>query len=630
MLSSRKTLGHFVIAQSQNLTALTRRFYLAEQCAIIPKIEACVTQPDEDKQIYTLNTVAYPEKLTTASNAFQRLKQFYKKEWRVVLIIQNDTLGYNVEFKNHTNPFQFRQYHCSYVFENPTRFIDLNLLYAIPQETWDNFINKLKHQTIVDKLGLRKHRHLWAAYSQYNDQSDDARVQHAEWIGKYHFLISLHALSRHDELTYTPIAARKQIESLTEHSYQRDHNPLKVLASIHPACTPLFFKKVAHIPNILDVVNLARLTYDYACTFPPHPRYHSGSIFIKPSNLQNAINWLPFSKEPNESANTVTALHFAQAFDRQQNGALFFSTRKAWQSNTSIQTTLPRIRVTAVEDYLSALYQDLISREINQELKKYVLNDALKYRLHQKLQKIILKEIISHCAYTQLDTLQSRWHINHNYIEAAKPSYTNNPTWSALTDPQTIQGVTISAITDEASLKAHGSEMKHCVGGYASKCLNNTTDIFELNDNAGNCSTLEVGHHQQKFYLQQHRAKSNKSPSAEHKIAANLFVEGLNNQSIALNQKRLAEKPSRTEHQPAHQYTDEDQEKIYAAYHQHKLLPVKFMANNKQAMLASLNLHEHIQKTLDTALLPDVSEREDAIETQLRQERENIGGCMIM
>lgn len=609
MLSTRKTFSQFINTQL--------RFYYAERFAALPKTESRVKQTANNDYCLALSTLP-PNR--------SWFKTLFEKNWRNLLIIKDDILGYNAQKEQPAHPYEFRQYHADAILEHPVRLINLELLYAIPQDTWEMFISKLQHQAIVDKLGLRTHRHLWAAYSQYKESSLEARIQHAEWIGKYHFLISLHPLHRKD-MCEDPVI-RDQFKALTTQSYSRNTNPLAPLTALQPTCTPLFFKKVAHIPFVAEVLNLAAIVRDYANTFPTEAR--EITHFVDAARQQKAINWLPFSRTPKEAANIEMMLKYTEAFKARLNGSLFFTTKHKWQTETTVEAHQPSVNVRDIEDYLSITYHDLISREIHRELKKYHLTDAQQKRLYYKFKELFAKIIIDNATYKQLKALQSRWHHNHNVIEAAKPIQDNNPSWTALITPQTILGVTISALTSAQSLKEHGNHMHHCVSGYKHYCLNNLSDIFELKDKTGLCSTLEIGRYHQEFFVKQHCSKNNNDAPSHHAETAKLFIQGLNNKSIPVNPKRFLDQAPKAEIFNTSHYTDEEQEHLYAAYRDRELLPEKWMTPHHQALLKKLRLAELIQTTVERTLEPTIREREDEIDAENERERLPMGNCSVM
>ena len=215
-------------------------------------------------------------------------------------------------------------------------------------------------------------------------------------------------------------------------------------------------------------------------------------------------------------------------------------------------------------------------------------------------------------------------------IEAAKPIQDNNPSWTALIAPQTILGVTISALTSAQSLKEHGNHMHHCVSGYKHYCLNNLSDIFELKDKTGLCSTLEIGRYHQEFFVKQHCSKNNNDAPSHHAETAKLFIQGLNNKSIPVNPKRFLDQAPKAEIFNTSHYSDEEQENLYAVYRNRELLPEKWIAPDYQALLKKLRLAELIQTTVERTLEPTIREREDEIDAENERERLPMGNCSVM
>jgi hypothetical protein len=609
MLSSRRHLP--------SLTTVTKRFYYAEQYASLPKTKAKIDSNLEDE--YTLQALTMPrvgERLISEKTWRDRL---FGKSWRTILVINKDTLSPEQTYQekqsfssNGTPPFI-----------HPINVINMEVLYAIPQPVWDAFISKLKHQSIVEKLGLRKHRHLWKAYNQQSHCDINARLRHAEWIGQYHFLVALDPL-----LNQNPSGAQAifdlndKVRTLTLIGYQ-DKNPLDFLRTFQPAMTDLFFKKTAHIATIGDVLRLAHLVSNYAAFYP---RDDSQQNLTNPQRMQNAINWLPSSKKREDAAKTRAALSYATALTYSLNGGLFFTAKKCWEETPANAELKP----TLIHDYLNALYQDLISREAFNLLNKRNITPEIHDRVYNKLNSLFQQIITDACTYTQLDALQIRWHINLRRIQSTKPAPTTNPIWAPLTATQTIDDITISPLTSDTDLKAHAEKMKHCVAHYTQACLSNDSDIYELTDAEGHCSTLEIKRRHYQYTSQQHHAKSNAIPLATHQRAATKFIQGLNNNTISINKTRqFASRSTNTAPSP-HEYTDEVQEKIYAAYKELRLLPSKLITPTYEALFKKIDLEAVIDQTIHTAEQPEVHELDDELDKTFWRRNANPGNCCVM
>lgn len=623
LLSSRRTMGSFIFPHLQSLTMLTKRFYYADHYASLPKTEARIKKKNDEEFILQSSTLLLIEKSTWLNRLFRWLTP---KNWRTILIIRNDTLGY----ASINNPHAFNKYSPLATYEHPTKLIDPNVLYAIPQKTWDAFLDKLKHQILVDKLGLRKHRHLWATYSEHEKKIHEDRVIHAEWIGKYHFLISLKPLldgSIYSLITHQRHSRRADVVfHYMDHGYGKK-NPLDIIKTYSPALTPSFFKKTAHIPMVTEVLYLAELVSNYALTYPHE---HSNHLRINSHQLQKAIDCLPSSKTPVDTAKTARMLDYVDGFNKavSLNGGLFFAAKQDWQKTGAAQPTPVSLRPGPINDYFNALYQDLIAREVFNQLNKKNVDVAIHRRLNNKLNTLFLAMVSHFATYTQFNTLQERWHTNLPYIQDIKPKTETNPSWEALTHPQVINGVTITAITNDEALKNHGAKMQHCVGTYTTSCLNNGVDIFELTDAQDHYSTLEVRHNHNRYTSHQHTSYRNSQPSTEHLTAAAQFIEKLNNQTIFINPKRDLD-TGRNERPRSCDYTDEVQEKIYAAYRKLKLLPDKLIAHDYQTFLKKINLQPLIENTLQIALQPEERKRDDKLD-EINHSFERAGNCSIM
>lgn len=85
-------------------------------------------------------------------------------------------------------------------------------------------------------------------------------------------------------------------------------------------------------------------------------------------------------------------------------------------------------------------------------------------------------------------------------------------------------------------LKSEGRDLQHCVGGYGSRVKAGLSRIFDINFKDSR-STLELdviilSKKSVMYKIRQHKARSNRSPTKEHDILANLLVNCLNLKSI--------------------------------------------------------------------------------------------------
>lgn len=189
-----------------------------------------------------------------------------------------DNVSITSEWEENPNPGQIiSQEFFNFVADNKECYRGINviyqnecvpdMLYAIPQVTWNNFIAKLPCQDIVKQLDLSTHRHLWKAYNYAaSAESDNARHFRADALSKYHFLASFCNNSNHNrdnnsynETTYTINGEKRHRFDLNldvkNLFYQIDQGtpPADILAYRLPYLTPLFLNKFSHCSTWGDI-----------------------------------------------------------------------------------------------------------------------------------------------------------------------------------------------------------------------------------------------------------------------------------------------------------------------------------------------------------------------------------------
>jgi hypothetical protein len=477
-----------------------------------------------------------------------------------------------------------------------------DLLYAIPQATWDAFIAKLPNQEVVSILNLAEHRHLCKAYN-YAAVSNHSKLR-ADAISKYHFLASLlpdieysyssssidyftkravdsedydisqpsskyfinHYLSRKSNHYYidqmstgefvlhpSPIKFENEI-SPKEIFFQIDQgkSPAEILTNKFLYLTPLFLNKFSHCPQWRDLNSIGSHLI--------LPKATNKNILDK-EKLNEFIAALPSSKKsPQEFSEMIKSSRTALSKTRGDDisSRLFYQSRNQF----SLFQALKRDDENLLRDYISAIVNDLIFPELMRMLLSLKPVDLVNFKIYNlvtiydlkkvtgqfDLPKILSKlknqfslVLFESAQLRQLLLLQEKWHRNITVINANKPPSDFEIKWHALFEKQVIDYVSFECLTTDEQLRTEGKEMQHCVGGYSSQCMLGRHHIIAINTLAGERSTLELSSrsdNKDAFGIMQNLSTRNSDPCKKITKATDKLLYQLNNSKIALNPNR--------------------------------------------------------------------------------------------
>lgn len=517
-----------------------------------------------------------------------------------------------------------------------------DLLYAIPQETWNSFIEKLPRQDIVKALNLGEHRHLWDAYN-YAASSKHASHLRADALGKYHFLTSLVAKQNkyypdgfHDrgwfwksdiveperEGSYGMLPS---FEAQQHYVYPMDINYRKVLGDIDagkspaeiltyrlPYLTPLFLNKFSHCPLWSDVrsVGLNFILPRVTSEGKTDNQKLNEFIAALPSSKKNPLSFSYMINDSRKLNSKELGSTVASNF--------FYSTR----NNSGFFNNFSNNHFT---DYMDAIFADLVFPGLVRSLQHLTDKEKLSmgnpdkilspsYNLYHLVKRLrremsnILPESVKPIA---LISLEEKWHRNINVINASKPQPIYGYEWHVLFQDQMINGVMFSCLAKESQLRQEGKEMGHCVGGYARRCMYDNAHIIKVSASSGERSTIELyaDNHDKNIRIAQHYGKNNSTPCNEITHATAELMDRLKSRKIRLNSSRgIVANKIPDDRLVAHQwypysfYDKEVQEKIYQAWKDAKVLPPFFMADNYDAMLRKSRAVEMILEKLPEIL----------------------------
>ncbi|MCL5272627.1 MAG: PcfJ domain-containing protein [Gammaproteobacteria bacterium] len=546
---------------------INKRFYYAAQFQDQEKTSARIISDDNQRVVLQSLTKKQLSRVLVGPASWRHF--MLGRDWQNILINHPDK-GIHIDSE------YLRAAGSSWL---PTyRIIDQQQLYAIPQDIWDSFVATFKNQTIVDNLNLKVHRHLWDAYNfAHSANSLELASKRAYIIGTYHFLLPFSV----ESIDALCVFYHGSVVRLLKNQLSMGIFSLETLSKLHQGLSPGFINKAAHCTDHRELMRLAGAVQQYSGNDPKCQLTTTSLLF---SSRQEPVQ---FAKALNVYMRFQSSLVSTY---------LFFGSRKKWLDYT--EDDLCQFNFNHIEDYSHALFHDLIKREILYQLSKVngVTNEVSNLIKHKFLQRVIGTNTAC-----QLNYLQERWHRNLNYINAEKP-LDNYSSWQPLFDDLVLDNISIHVICSIRELKEHGVKMKHCVGGYAEKCLNNEINIIEFNDNTGYTSTLELAYGENnKIEMKQHRSFKNIEPDKSHQIVALQLLQILNNNELVIHPDRKNDSGVKI-HKNRFDYDINNisaQEAIYNVYKEKKLLPAKLIASDYHHMLRKSGLLEVIEGVIE-------------------------------
>lgn len=463
-----------------------------------------------------------------------------------------------------------------------------DLLFAVPQTIWDEFILRLPDQVTVKKLNLSTHRHLYQSYNQIaSDPNNEQRVKKAELVGRYHFL-------KNYDLTFPPLDNFDFSEMPSQFLNIFAHCPdPRTLQIIYMLLKPRFTSSDGKI-------NIQRRD-DFIATLPSSVKFPLEFI-----NMLDKAQMI-FS---NAGYNDLCyKYHNADEASFTLIGSkLLYELKNQFNKSSEIDLTKENCR--NLQDYVDQITKDLIYPELIRKLSHsgiYVREQQLNDDIVSTLRANLLAVLIDKNKLTVVNALQERWHRNITVINAAKPPVlVDELQWHALFAPQQIGEVSFSCLISERQLRDEGNEMHHCVGGYVNKCLDGSSHIIKVCSRSGNNSTLQLAfsldHNGCKqVEIVQNRTKFNNKPCDLILNATDLLLARIRDKSIKINQQRgeilnraLVSKKFKNQYYPYDFLDQELQETIYKAYIDTKTLPSYMIAKSYKDLVETKEINSLI------------------------------------
>lgn len=514
--------------------------------------------------------------------------------------------SFSSEFNLHWQPYAMNQFKLTsnpycFVTTTPSKFAP-DLLYAIPEANWNEFIGALPLQPIVKTLDLSVHRHLWPAYN-YAASTEDETLQNwrASAFNQFHFLVSLLDPVNEKYCFYGPYQPWKDV--IDQGVIARGEMLYEVQKHIGQYITLHFLNKFSHCPTIWDFKSVYQ---DFIM-----PKVQSVYDFVDENildtaKLQEFMGIIPSSKtNPQAFQNMLSDVNSIKQLSRTMlshrlNGRILYHAR----SEFGLFKNKHLNNYSYCQPYFTALFNDLIYPELvrhffeisNFDYKTYDTNSnnamlSLYYSARATFE-VILHE---HVSIDKLIQFSNKWHLKRVDINSKKPEALITLQWYPLFNPQVINQVTFICITTEAELKKEGAEMYNCLGGFAHVCLLGEEHIIKANTIHGERANIRVAKEisTQEYRIVENLKYGKKTPCDEILEASQILEQCIKEGAIVNKQLGKTNNSSDklddiTTYYPYPLYEKYCQEAVYKAYRK-EVLPSFMQANDYQLMITKLS-----------------------------------------
>lgn len=149
----------------------------------------------------------------------------------------------------------------------------------------------------------------------------------------------------------------------------------------------------------------------------------------------------------------------------------------------------------SVNDFVTTVFLPYcIQRDLKSDMPTYQSGDAK--TLLDQIQAPKIKMFLKGVHLSAICELSSHWHELGRAAQLNKAKTFSTKTWDPLFSPVAYQGksgfVKAIPLTTPAELKKEGEDLKHCVWGYANRCLQENSHVVSFRDEMGqSLSTLE-------------------------------------------------------------------------------------------------------------------------------------------
>lgn len=209
--------------------------------------------------------------------------------------------------------------------------------------------------------------------------------------------------------------------------------------------------------------------------------------------------------------------------------------------------TFHELRDTVV-DYslvlLSRLIRKIAAEKTNFDLEKNL--PELKQAALKKTQEIL----ISNLDHQERIDFAKHWHKPFQQVQSQKLRNQYGESWPSLFGEKEIEipeqifgktGYKFVVRTTPEELKKEGENLKHCVGGYAGKCVKGESHIVSIvNQKGESTSTAEITIEGEKtISLVQHRSARNSPPNPDESSALSWLQQQVETEKIKIDHQEL-------------------------------------------------------------------------------------------
>ncbi len=203
----------------------------------------------------------------------------------------------------------------------------------------------------------------------------------------------------------------------------------------------------------------------------------------------------------------------------------------------------------AVSDYSkSVLAPRLVRASVRDGGNEIILSSGVIHSLAQ----VTRKQLFENLTFDQILEFSKHWHQALQQTKSNGSKDFGKESWSLLfgEDKKEInvtlegmEGWKLVTRNNSGELKTEGSDLNHCVGGYAGRCLKENSHIISVVNPEGNSvSTIEIetDYSNRSFRESQHMGKNNSSISQESRRAKDWLYNEIKEERISINYDALA------------------------------------------------------------------------------------------
>ncbi len=506
---------------------------------------------------------------------------------------------------------------ASYVYYHPPGSTP-DLLYSIDQSAWDQFISHLPDQSVATQLNLSHHRHMWPAYNYAIDAHDFCRKSRARYFSEFHFLLSYitptYRIYMGNNLEAKLISGLSESAETVLHLIDRNQSPVGELLKMLKLPNAALLNKFSHCPHSKPLESISEFVISKATNEHMQINISKVNEFVAalPSSKKNPIEFSLMVQESQNLQDVLGTIHFSKALPYMS--YFFYHKRKNFGEDTKL-----KMQAAQMDDFVIELMKHLVYPEYIRQVLRFpdLAEQMLNYNREIIEEALFITRtfILNHASPKSLVSLSERWHRNLAVIANLKPAPLDHicTQWHELFTETVLDGVTFTCLTTDESLKKEGTQLGHCVGGYADRCKRNDCHIVRAMTPNGERATIELHSYNGVFFINQSKSTRNAEPTLQIQQASQKLLAAINQGTLKLNPHRgriLSEAsgepldPNMQMLANAHEIYPYDfndantQEQLYSAFKNNKVLPAPFNAISYTQMLIASKIRDSIHESM--------------------------------